>query len=240
MVKRGLLLLFVVAAALLFLLAGSVGVSATNSGDPCWSITSDGSGCFYGTAKCSWWDPGCWFSTCTGSTETCTYSVGTTYESSGDGYTVVCDNGGCNYVLTKDCNIQDGCANNLYDDYNYDGSICAKTTSCQDQCCPTGQTCQGTPATCQLTPRCEDKDSDTYQVPKSGFSASDCTTTIDCNDADANVYPGSCNSAAVTWSGSCSTSGTGGCGSGTCTRPLPSGCGDVCGDGSRTGSEGCG
>ncbi|MBI2550046.1 carboxypeptidase regulatory-like domain-containing protein [Candidatus Woesearchaeota archaeon] len=49
---------------------------------------------------------------------------------------------------------------------------------------------------------------------------------VDCDDGNANIYPGSCHADAITWPSTCATSTTGGCGSGTCTRVTD---GVVCG-----------
>ncbi|MBI3037042.1 carboxypeptidase regulatory-like domain-containing protein [Candidatus Woesearchaeota archaeon] len=195
--KRGIVLFVVAASALLSLLLGSVGVSASlfgcDSDADCsgnWESTSDGSGCKYGF-KCV---GNFFYSSCGNpSTETCSHYLGTTFNSLGNGYTTICTSSGCQDSLTYDCNSKDGCSNNLYNDYSYYANLysyypyggCDKSTSCQDSCCPTGQSCQGSPATCKLKPTCNDKDGDGYNG-----KTSDCTTGTDCNDNNANIHPG--------------------------------------------------
>ncbi|MBI2142831.1 hypothetical protein HYU20_00630, partial [Candidatus Woesearchaeota archaeon] len=125
----------------------------------------------------------------------------------------------CSYP-SADCNYNGGCETDLASDANNCGSCGNKCTS--------GWSCQS--GSCKK-PACIDNDGDGY--------GENCAKGTDCNDNNANVYPGSCSSAAVSWSSGCATSGTGGCNTGTCTRTLPSGCGDVCGDGKATGSEAC-
>ncbi len=71
-------------------------------------------------------------------------------------------------------------------------------------------TCSGS---CACIPSCVDNtDNDDFYT-----EGAECGP-VDCDDGNANVYPGSCHPDAISWSSTCATSTTGGCGSGTCSR----------------------
>ncbi len=195
--RGGLLVLAVAVAVLLSVLLDSSTVLAQNTGDPC-SYISSPTVCSYGTYTCSGWGP---FRNCDCdviiSDQTCSPRLGTqgcsgakyygnTFDTNQRNNEVTCESTGCNYNVFVDCSTHNGCkSDNTYKTYTCNAaelSLCSVAgTSCRDTCCPSGQTCQGTPATCQSPPppRCNDDDGDSY--PTNPIEC-ESTRSQDCND----------------------------------------------------------